>query len=85
MAFSSAFMCFFANVLDKHVANISFVCFKSRSDVVTGYPAAGVPLSGRRRPDGGSGRGTSRGSGGAGPAWMRKTECRCERPDTRGH
>jgi hypothetical protein len=78
------FSCVFASISNKHVANISSVCFKSRSGVAAGYPAAEVPPSGHRRPDGGSGRGTSRGSGGAGPAWMCKTECRREHQDVHG-
>jgi hypothetical protein len=51
---------------------------------------AGAPPSGRRRPGGGSGGGASGGVGwcerrssGAGPVWVRKTECRRGRPNTR--
>jgi hypothetical protein len=46
MVFSSVFMCFFASISDKHVANISSICFKSRSSVAAEYLAAGCHRAG---------------------------------------
>jgi hypothetical protein len=85
----ACFKCFIC--LQKHVANVSSICFKSRSGAVVGDPhatATGVPLSGRRRAGEGSRGGATRGVravlatfGQCGPAWKCKIECRLGRLD----
>jgi hypothetical protein len=77
--FFQVFSCVFSSVSDacfkiliclqKHVANVSSGCFKSRSGVAPMDPptaVVGAAPSGRRHPDKGSEEGASEGSGGAG-------------------